>query len=172
MRKIKTPTTNPLLKRQGTKKAAIKKKGKIPYAKWLQTAEAPGSNLDFRIEPPSGETRISELEAENYALKALLSNNKPEQMPQLKGPVAATQSSMLDVLLGDMDKNISRFYNALNTLDSFADRLKSSDQSQMPIGPMQPPPPSVISRMERLLSDFNHLNCRLEATNNYLSEIV
>lgn len=78
----------------------------------------------------------------------------------------------LDAMLSEFDKNLSRFYNGMNTLDSFADRLKPSDQAQMPIGPAPIPPSHILGRMERLLSDINHLNNRLDATNNYLSEIA
>ena len=63
MTKKKTPTP--------VKKAVPKKK--VSYPKWIQTAQ---TQIDARLSPiipPAGETRIGELEAENYALKTLLS---------------------------------------------------------------------------------------------------
>lgn len=170
MTKKKTPTP---LKKVETKKAPAK-------PKWKQTGEIqiPGigkaTTYDVTLPPEMSQSLFEAIQAENHVLRQQLTKQKQsEDMPQVTtGVQNGPAVPLLDILLSGMDQNLSRFYNAMNTLDSFADRLKPSDQAQMPIGPAPLPPSNIIGRMERLLSDFNHLNNRLEATNNYLSEIV
>lgn len=181
MTKKKTPTP---LKKVETKKATAK-------PKWKQTGEIqiPGigkaTTYDVTLPPEMSQSLFEAIQAENNVLRTLLSKKQSEEAVSVvkefhnTGKIYGDQSCqtaaptpILEIMLSQFDKNLSRFYNSMNTLDSFADRLKPSDQAQMPIGPAPLPPSNIIGRMERLLSDFNHLNNRLEATNNYLSEIV
>lgn len=180
MTKKKTPTP--------VKKAAPKKKsGKtITYVRdadakmeWKQTNEAyiPGLGtikkfyvtMEGPIDPPAGETRISELEAENYALKTLLSKHQSEPMQQIKG-IPPQRATMLSQFAEELDGQLSRLYNSLNTLDTLAGRLLISKEDVIKAN--SPEAQDLSTRYGNLLAYFCHQNDRLDFLNTKLSDLI
>lgn len=170
------------------KKAAPKKKsGKtITYVRdadakmeWKQTNEAyiPGLGtikqfnvtMEGPIDPPAGETRVSELEAENYALRTLLSKHQSEPMPQTKESLPQ-RATMLSQFAEQLDGQLSRLCNSLNTLDILANRLLI--QKEDGIKGNDPEAHDLSTRYSNLLAYFASQNDRLDLLNTKLSDLI
>lgn len=84
--------------------------------------------------------------------------------------------SSLDICLGEMDNQVSRFYNATNRLERLAEKLKAPDQLPNKIqGPEAPPqniPQDHCGKFDFQNGTFNHLNSRLEMLVEYLSKAI
>lgn len=79
----------------------------------------------------------------------------------------------LSNLLGELDGQLSRFYNGMNTLDRLADLLKvTSATGATDLSKNEVLPVDRMGKLDDLLETFNHLNNRLEATTSYLEEII
>ncbi len=182
MTKKKTPTP---VKKAATKKKAV---GGKAEAKWvcdlqfLNTEQPPymqdyikkygGTMADDLslgvIAPPTGENRISELEAENYALKTLLSKHQSEPMENKQSlPERAT---MLSQFAEAFDGQLSRLYNSLNTLDAISNRLVANKEDG--IKGNAPEAQDLSSRLSNLIGYFSHQNDRLDMLNAKLSDLI
>jgi histone deacetylase complex regulatory component SIN3 len=169
MTKKKTPTPFDKLPKKKSAAKTLQQVGEEAKGKWTQTGEIPGIGnvYDFGLPETTSNALLEALLKENKEMKERLnpqpikaSAMKPEPLPNLNS------------LLSQIDSNLSRLFNSINTLDSMSALLRPSNHTEMPIGNMPPAPSDIFSRMERILSDFNHLNNRLEATNAYLGEII
>lgn len=154
-----------------TKKSTPKKA--TPTAKWIKTAEAniPGLGIvkefDVTLPEETGNRLLEALLQENKMLKERL-NPQPKEMSQ---PMQ-TADPTLDNLLGEMNKQLSRYYNGLNTLDQFSDRLKTSPLTATQGGQETVAPSDIFGKLDSMLQTFNYLNNRLEGTNGYMGEII
>jgi hypothetical protein len=116
-------------------------------------------------EGPSKDDVINALIEENNALR---SAQEPKSKPE---PIS--QPLSFAVLLGELDNQLSRYYNGLNNLDNLAEKLKSSTPVKSDIAQNQPPlPGDHLGRLDSLIGVFNHLNNRIEGTNGYLANII
>lgn len=159
------------------KKSPVKKAD--PKMQWKQNGDAHIPNigavkhfnvsLEYPIEPPAGETRISELEAENYALKTLLSKHQSE--PVLKTKESLPQrAAMLSQFADRLDGQLSRLYDSLNTLDTMANRLLI--QKEDAIQGNAPEFHDLSTRYSNLLNYFSIQNDRLDFLNTKLSDLI
>ena len=120
------------------------------------------------LSAPTGENRISELEAENYALKTLLSKHQSEPMENKQSlPERAT---MLSQFAEAFDGQLSRLYNSLNTLDAISNRLVANKEDG--IKGNAPEAQDLSSRLSNLIGYFSHQNDRLDMLNAKLSDLI
>lgn len=167
MTKKKTPSP--------VSKAAAKKKivGPKPHVQWKHFVHTGEYEIPVGAvpigQPPAGETRICELEAENYALKTLLSKHQSESMPQAKEALPQ-RATMLSQFAEQLDGQLSRLYNSLNTLDALANRLLI--QKEDGIQGNAPEAHDLSTRYSNLLSYFSNQNDRLDFLNTKLSDLI
>lgn len=179
---INKKTSTPL------KKAATKKKGVTPkvlegklaaqlnlvqptYLKHLVEkygSVVPDAVALGAIAAPAGETRISELEAENYALKTLLSKHQSDQMQNKQS--LPERTTMLSQFATEFDGQLSRLYNSLNLLGSLANRLNFQKEDQ--VKGNAPEAHDLSSRLSNLLGYFSQQNDRLDLLNSKLSDLI
>lgn len=160
-----------------TKKTPAKKTAvKSDKLKWKQTGEAnvPGLGVvrqyDVSLPEDTSIRFIDALIQENKELKAMLT---PPPEPQVKTEPLKPKSRNINDLLDAFEMQLSRFYNGMNSLDQFANCLKSTPSAVEETKVNGPNAPSdVFGKLEYLLQTFNHLNNRLETTNSCLGEII
>lgn len=172
-KKTPPPVKNPAPKKKGTPKATWKQTGQA-HIPGLGTVKQFNVMMDLEhmagtVAPPAGETRISELEAENYALKVLLSKHQSEPMPQTKNPLPQ-RATMLSQFAEQLDGQLSRFYNSLNTLDGIANRLLI--QKEDGVKGNVPEAHDLSSRYSNIVSYFSAQNDRLDFLNTKLSDLI
>lgn len=164
------------VKKAATKKKTVKSESK---GEWKVTRDYihplyPGSSIKISEmsdpQPPAGETRISELEAENYALKTLFSKHQSDPMPQTKESLPQ-RATMFSQFAEQLDAQLSRLYYSLNTLDTLANRLliqKEEDAIQW----NAPESHDLSTRYSNLLNYFSIQNDRLDFLNTKLSDLI
>lgn len=83
--------------------------------------------------------------------------------------------SSLEICLGEMDNQLSRFYNVTNRLERLAEKLKAPDSPKLEKGP-EPTPPSIpqdhCGKFDYQNRAFNHFNDRLEFIVDYLQKAI
>lgn len=111
---------------------------------------------------------LRQLAAENESLKTLLSKHQSEPMSQLSNPNERTP--MLSQFADQMDGQLSRLYNSLNTLDSLSNRLvfkKQDDNKEKTIESTD-----LCGRLGNLLDYLSYQNDRLDILNAKLSDLI
>lgn len=155
-------------------KVATRKKESKPT--WKQTGEAsiPGigtiKNFSVKFDEdtkPSAQDILDAVTAENYALKTLLSKHQSEPMQQTVSPQRAT---MLSQFAEQLDGQLSRLYNSLNTLDTLANRLLI--QKEDAIQGNAPEAHDLSTKYGNLLTYFSNQNDRLDFLNTKLSDLI
>lgn len=111
---------------------------------------------------------LEKVEAENYALKTLLSKHQSEPMPK-ENPLPP-RSTMLSQFAEAFDGQLSRLYNSLNTLDSLTNRLVL--QKEDGVKGNAPEAHDLSTRLSNLLGYFSQQNDRLEILNAKLSDFI
>lgn len=162
------------------KKAAPKKKivSRKPVTSWKMTGEYthplfPGCSVKISempdCQPTDGKTRVSELEAENYTLRTLLSKHQSEPMQQIK-EIPPQRATMLNQFAEQLDGQLSRLYNSLNTLNTLANRLliQKEDSAQG----SSPEAHDLSTRYSNILTHFSNQNDRLDFLTTKLSDLI
>lgn len=80
------------------------------------------------------------------------------------------RSSMLSQFAEQLDGQLNRMYNSLNTLAVTSDRLLSTKDNG--VSEQAPEPHDFSGRFSNLITYFSCQNERLEALNNKLSDLI
>lgn len=89
---------------------------------------------------------------------------------------APKESTSLEISIGEMDNQLSRFFNGMNTLDVLAHRLRTPELTPMAtdgkVPQASPIPSDHCGKLEYQNGIFNSLNNRLESVIEYLQKTI